>query len=190
MPPAKNETRRWLAIAGALVLTWAGYLAFFGPRGGSDGLDPPALAGTGSSTPAEFAWTLRDLDDAPVDFAKFRGRPIVLNLWATWCPPCRAEMPSIANLAANAKLKAKGVAVVCVSTDESADVLRRFVEDKPWEMTILRATSIPPGFLTGGIPATFLIAPDGRVVASQVGAARWDDPSVVEFLEKLAAPSG
>ena len=63
------------------------------------------------------------------------------------------------------------------------------MRDKKWPMTVLRATELPDVFLTDGIPATFLIAPDGRIAASEVGAARWDDPSVVEFLERLAAPA-
>ena len=98
-----------------------------------------------------------------------------------------AELPAIATLAANPRLK--DVAFVCVSTDESPEVLRRFVRDKKWPMTVLRSTELPDVFLTDGIPATFLIAPDGRIAASEVGAARWDDPSVVEFLERLASPA-
>ncbi len=179
---------RWVAIGLGLMVLWVAYLALFGPKTGSvNGLSVPGLVGTGLQAPADYAWPLRDLDDKPVDFAQFKGRPVVLNVWATWCPPCRAEMPALASLAANPRIKANGVAVVCVATDESADTLRQFVAGKSWGMTMLRATSIPSVFLTDGIPATFLIAPDGKVVASELGAARWDDPSVVGFLEKLAA---
>jgi len=180
---------RWVAIGLGLVVLWVAYLALFGPRTGSvDGLSVPNLVGTGLPAPADYSWPLRDLDDKPVDFAQFKSRPVVLNIWATGCPRCRAEMPALASLADDPRIKAKGVAVVCVSTDESADTLRQFVAGKSWGMTMLRATSIPSVFLTDGIPATFLIAPDGKVVASELGAARWDDPSVVSFLETMAAP--
>ncbi len=188
MGPTSRNRRIRLVVVAALALTWLAYLWAFGPRVGTGTLEPPALRGLGLTRPAEFAWALRDLDEAPVDFARFRGRPILLNLWATWCPPCVEEMPSIALLANHPGLKAKGVAFVCVSVDESAEALRRFVKGKPWAMTILRATSIPPAFQTEGIPATFLIAPDGLIVAAEIGSARWDDPSVVAFLEKLAVP--
>ena len=136
--------------------------------------------------PADYTWKLRDLDDKPVDFAQFKGRTVVLNLWATWCPPCLAEMPALATLAENPRIKEKGVAIVCVSTDEAPDALRRFMVKKSWPMTILRATALPSVFLTDGIPATFVIAPDGKVVAPELGAARRDYPSVVSFLENLA----
>jgi hypothetical protein len=56
-------------------------------------------------------------------------------------------------------------------------------------MTFLRAEKLPSVFLTDGIPATFIIAPDGRIAATEVGAADWDAPEVVEFLAKLAGPS-
>jgi hypothetical protein len=98
-------------------------------------------------------------------------------------------MPSIARLADNPQLKSKNVQFVCVSTDESAGVVRRFLEGKNWSMTILRADRLPPVFATDGIPATFLIAADGRIAASQVGSADWSLPHVVEFLEKLSSGS-
>jgi thiol-disulfide isomerase/thioredoxin len=185
-----NETRKWLAIGLAAALAWAAFLSTSSKMIGVGGLRPPALEGSAHPRPADFGWTLLDLDDKPVDLAHFRGRPILLNLWATWCGPCLQEMPSIARLAADPRIKDKGVVVLCVSIDDSAQTLRRFVKDKDWGMTILRATSAPPAFQTEGIPATFLIAPDGRIVASEIGSARWDDPSVVEFLEKLAKPAG
>ena len=186
-PPEKSSTRKWLAIGLAATIAWVIFLASAGPRGG-DGMLPPNLDSSGVHPPADFRWALVDLDGKPVDFAGFRGRPILLNRWATWCGPCLQEMPSIAALAANKRLKDKGVVFLCVSTDDSAEALRRFVKEKSWGMTLLRANSIPAAFTTEGIPATFLIAPDGRVVVSQVGSAKWDDASVVDFLAKLATP--
>ncbi len=175
--------RTWWIIGLGFVVAWCLILMFAGPR---RGLGTPRLVDTGVDRPAHFDWKLSDLNDAPVDFARYKGRIVFLNIWATWCPPCVAELPAIATLAANPRLK--DVAFICVSTDESSAILRRFMRDKEWPMTILRATELPDVFLTEGIPATFLIAPDGRIAASEVGAARWDDPSVVEFLERLAPP--
>jgi thiol-disulfide isomerase/thioredoxin len=156
---------------------------------GVDGLVPPSLVRSDAPRPAEFRWTLEDLAGKQVDFARFKGRPILLNLWATWCGPCLEEMPSISRLAASPELKDRNVAFVCVSTDESADTLRQFMTNKSWNMTILRATSIPPVFQTEGIPTTFLITPGGRVAAAEIGAAQWDDPSVIAFLQRLASDS-
>ena len=95
-------------------------------------------------------------------------------------------MPSIANLAADPRLK--DVAFVCVSTDDSRRAVSQFLAGKDWPMTVLRATDMPPVFSTDGIPATFLIAPDGRIAAAEVGAADWNQPDVVEALVTLAKP--
>ncbi|WP_435009978.1 TlpA family protein disulfide reductase [Tundrisphaera lichenicola] len=181
------ETRKWLLVGLGLVIAWGAFVTSQGPRFGGAG-EAPDLKGTALAFPAEFNWKMNGLDGSSVEFAKFRGRPILLNIWATWCPPCVEEMPTLARLASNPRIKEKDVAVVCVSMDDSLDTVRKFVADKGWGMTILHSTSLPPVFQTDGIPATFLIAPDGRVAATTVGSARWDDPSVVAFLEKLSTP--
>ena len=185
--PETTGRYRWVAAFLGLAVLWTAYLALFGPRDDPGGLPAPGLAGTGLSEPADFAWKLTDAQGKPVDFAQFRGRPIVLNLWATWCPPCRAEMPALARLTFNPKLKELNAAVVCVSVDRSIDALQDFLEAKPHPMTMLHANSVPGIFQTDGIPATFIIDPAGRIVATETGAARWDDPSVVTFLAGLKA---
>ena len=178
--------RRWLLIGLGLTVAWVAILAAFGPSTGPIGLDPPELEPPGRPSRTDFAWPLRDLDDRPVDFDQFRGKPVLLNLWATWCGPCLEEMPTLVRLAANPQVQAAGVAIVCVSTDESPEALRRFVVAQGWPLTILRATALPASFMTEGIPATFLIAPGGRIVAIHHGPARWADPSVVASRVKLA----
>ena len=183
--------RRGVLIALALVLAWVAFITLFGPSGGSgDNLPPPRLDGSAvanAGQPMNDRWPLEDLDGKPVDFASFRGRPVLVNLWATWCPPCVAEMPSLARLAADPRMK--DVAVVCVSVDGSREAPRRFVEGKGWPMTLLHtAEGVPAAFLTDGIPATFILDPAGRVVASETGAARWDDPSVFAFFARWNKP--
>ena len=187
LQPSPSSTRKWLAVGLAVVISWVIFASSATRMTGVDGLAPPSLERSAVPRPAEFRWTLEDLDGNPVEFARFKGRPILLNLWATWCGPCLQEMPSIAALAANPGLKGRDVAIVCVSTDQSADALRKFLKDKDWNMTVLRATSIPPAFQSEGIPMTFLINRAGQVVTAEMGAARWDDPSVLAFLQGLAA---
>jgi thiol-disulfide isomerase/thioredoxin len=182
--PDRRRHLTWFLIVLALVVAWSVFLIVFGPRPGGVALGTPRLGMASPPRPADFSWALRDLDDRPVDFARFRGRAIFLNIWATWCPPCVAELPSIASLADDPRLK--DVAFVCVSTDDSAEAVRRFLQGKNWSMTILRATDLPASFATDAIPATFLIAPDGTIVVSEVGGAQWDDPKVVDLLERLA----
>jgi thiol-disulfide isomerase/thioredoxin len=173
--------RTWWYIATAFALFWIFCLKFFVPG------QPNDLENSGISEPADYSWTLMDLDGQAVSFAKFKGKTVFLNIWATWCGPCVGEMPSIAKLARDPRVQKKNIEFLCVSTDASALAVRQFLTDKNWTMTILRADRIPAVFSTEGIPATFLIGPDGRIAASRVGAADWNEPGVVSFLEKLAS---
>ena len=122
-----------------------------------------------------------------MQFSRFKGKTVFLNIWATWCGPCVGEMPSIAKLAENPLLKGKNIEFVCAATDDSVAKVIEFVRDKKWPMTMLHARSLPPVFQTESIPATYIIAPGGRVVAAEVGANDWDKPAIVAFLTKTAA---
>ncbi len=173
--------RTWLLIALVFLGFWVVYLTFFAPG------NRRPLEGSGIDLPADYNWKLEDLGEQPVQFSRFKGKTVFLNIWATWCPPCVGEMPSIARLAENPRLKGKNIEFVCVSTDDSTDKVVRFVRDKHWPMTVLRAQSLPPVFLTEAIPATYIITPGGRIVAAEVGANDWDKAEVVAFLEKAAA---
>lgn len=180
-----GSNRIWWIVAAGASAAWILYLTLFLPKTPREGgLSPPALRAPVPPQIAEYDWLARDLNDQPVSFAQFKGKAAFVNVWATWCPPCVAELPSIANLAGNPRLK--DVAFVCLSTDESAGTLRTFLRDKKWPMTMRRVTALPQVFLTNGVPATFVIAPDGRIAAMEEGAAQWDDPSAVDFLERLA----
>jgi thiol-disulfide isomerase/thioredoxin len=175
-----RKDRTWLYVAGVFVAFWVCYLAFFGQR-------PRALLeNSGVSQPAQYDWSPLDLDDRPVSFSRFKGKTVFLNIWATWCGPCVGEMPSIAQLAQDRRLAGKDIQFVCISIDDSSATVRRFLEGKDWKMTFLRAETLPAVFQTEGIPATFVLAADGRIVASEIGAADWREPRVVAFLEKLA----
>ena len=176
-----GPNRSWLIIALVFLGFWVVYLTFFAPG------NRRPLEGSGIDLPADYNWKLEDLGEQPVQFSRFKGKTVFLNIWATWCPPCVGEMPSIARLAENPRLKGKNIEFVCVSTDDSTAAVVRFVRDKNWPMTVLRSESLPPVFLTEAIPATYIITPGGRIVAAEVGANDWDKAEVVTFLEKAAA---
>jgi len=179
-PDPPRQDRPWRLIALAFVAFWVVYLIVGRPGRRIDDLDAP-----GPGTAVDYAWSLRDLNGGEVDFADFKGKTLFVNVWATWCPPCIAEMPSIARLAATPGLSEQ-VAFLCIATDESLDDVSRFVTGKGWPMTILHAQALPAAFLTDGIPATFLVSPDGRVAYERIGAAEWDSPEVVKKLRDLA----
>jgi thiol-disulfide isomerase/thioredoxin len=177
-----RSTPGWLLVA-ALALAWCAYLAFFGPKSPRGRLPQPLLSPPAGSV-ADYQWDLETLDGAPVQFGDFRGKPVFLNVWATWCPPCVAELPSINNLATNERLK--GLPIVCVSVDADRETVARFAARHKLSATVLHAKGQPPpAFRTEGIPATFVLDSEGRVVVHEVGAAQWDTPQVVDFLAKL-----
>ena len=91
--------RTWMYVAIAFALFWLFCLKFFVPGPVND------LENTGMSEPADYDWSLVDLDGQAVSFAKFKGKTVFLNIWATWCGPCVGEMPSIAKLARDPRLQ-------------------------------------------------------------------------------------
>jgi thiol-disulfide isomerase/thioredoxin len=167
--------RNWLYLGLAFLVVWSIVVLRFNPRG-----NPPPTG------PADYNWQLHDLDAKPVDFARYKGKTVFLNIWATWCPPCVREMPSIAALASNPKLK--DVAFVCVSVDDAPEPIKQFLSGKDWPMTVLHAgqNPMPRVYQTDGIPATFLIGPDGIIASSEIGSTDWNDPKVVALLESLS----
>ena len=182
-----TETETWIRAgsggSSALVFVsgWCLYLRFFVPGAGR--ARAPVLEGTALSKPADYDWTpVRPRGPCGLVRAVSRQDGLPQRL-GDLVPPCVAELPSIARLARTPRLE--GVAFVCVSVDQDPETVRRYVQGKDWPMTVLHSTALPPAFSTDGIPATFLIAPDGRIAASAVGGAEWDDPTVVDFLERL-----
>jgi thiol-disulfide isomerase/thioredoxin len=176
-PAAPSFVRRnlpWL-LAGAILVGWLAIVRSGANRGAA-------------GARADFAWPLVDLEGKPLDLGQFQGKAIFLNVWATWCPPCVREMPSIERLAANPRLQGKPVAIVAVSVGEDAQTVRDFVASRGIKaITVLQADEPPPVFTTQGIPATFLIAPDGTIAESHIGSQEWDGPDTISRLEQLAA---
>ena len=185
MTEASREAKRGKYVLVAVVaVLWMSVFYLMGPRIRPQG----SFSGSIMHYPATFDWQVTDLNDKPVGFDTFKGKPIFLNIWATWCGPCIAEMPSIAKLAENPKLKGK-VQFLCVATDDSTTPVRRYLDGKGWGMTFLHAKSLPKAYLTEGIPATFAISPDGTIVGLVEGSNDWDNPEVIEFLSELAESS-
>jgi len=144
-------------------------------------LAPPPL-------PAEswdYSVELEDLTGERIAGVDFKGQVLILNFWATWCAPCVAEMPSLVRLhEAAADL---GVNMACV-TKESQDVVSKFVKRRGISAPIYLLAGDPPAqFQTRGIPATFILDKNGMIALRHVGAASWNDESVVNFVRGLAA---
>lgn len=143
-----------------------------------------------NNTPKEqsfsYDFSVKDLDGKTVDMNDLKGKVIFLNLWATWCGPCRVEMPSIQNLY-NTVDKDK-IAFVMLSLDQENDraKIRKFVNDKDFSFPVYQpATPLPKLLRVTTIPTTFIVSPDGKVKSKKTGMANYDTDEMREFLKQL-----
>lgn len=180
--------QRWLALcAGALVLV--GVVWTQQPDGAEQVLVDGVVQLGGERVDRRAPQVeLPDLEGRVHRLSDSAGTLIFLNFWASWCEPCREEMPAMVNL--SRALQRRPFTMVAVSLDEDPEALTRFLIQEgidPRSMIILHD---PEGvsarrYGTELLPETWLIGPTGRVLARFQGALPWDDPSVVRFMERL-----
>ena len=133
----------------------------------------------------DFAMDLQDLAGNSVACTDFAGKVLILNFWATWCAPCVAELPSLVRL--HAATSDLGVNMACVSR-EPREVVAGFLEKRRLSVPVYLLGHDPPEcFQSRGIPATFILDKRGMIALRHIGAATWDDESVVAFVRGLAA---
>mgnify|MGYP003700672623 CR=1 FL=1 len=124
------------------------------------------------------------LSGATVSLADFRGKVVLVNFWATWCAPCVREMPNLERL--HQALVGEGLAVLAVSNDRGGSaVVNPFLARL--DLQHLPVFLDPKGalaqaFALKGLPTTFVIGRDGRVLAGRIGPAEWDSPESLQFL--------
>ena len=137
---------------------------------------------TGGATPP---LELSDLDGKTHRLADYRGRAVLVNFWATWCEPCRAEMPSFERL--RAALESQRVTVLAVNLAEPEARIRRFLETMPLRYPVLldRDGTTARAWQARVLPATYVIAPDGKIRYRHLGELDWSSPEVRELILKL-----
>jgi thiol-disulfide isomerase/thioredoxin len=128
---------------------------------------------------------LLTLDGRPTDLGQFRGKVVLVNLWASWCPPCLAEMPGLEAL--YQKVDTSKVAFVLISLDENQNKARALLKRKHYTMPVFfPAAGLPAPFNSPSIPYTVILTPQGRVADRHSGMADYDTPEFKAALEKLA----
>ena len=148
---------------------------------------PLAAQGSGMSTvagmPAAPPLALPDIDGKVVDLASLRGRLVLVNFWATWCPPCRREFPSLSRL--QKLFKPGELAVLAVNVGEDAETIFSFAGAS--EVTILldRDSAAMRRWPVKGLPSTFVVDKKGRLVLRAVGGREFDDAAIVAQLRGL-----
>lgn len=128
----------------------------------------------------------RDGAGKMVNLAELKGKVVFLNFWATWCPPCRAEMPSIESL--YQKIKAnKNIVFLMVDVDGNYKKSAQYIKKKGFTLPVYTpASEIPQQILTGTIPTTVIINKKGQIVFHEEGAGDYSGDNVIEYLEKLS----
>ena len=125
-----------------------------------------------------------DGEDHPLTLADFRGRPILLNIWATWCVPCRKEMPALDRL--QAAIDKSELLVLPLSIDrQGVPVVRHFYQElglKALDIYVDQSGKASSALNAVGVPTTLLIDRDGREVGRKVGPAEWDSPEMIALI--------
>lgn len=129
-----------------------------------------------------YDWKLRGLNGERSSFRKAEGEVVVLNFWATWCPPCIAEMPSFQKLYND---YGEEVQFYFVSSEEK-EVLQRFLQKHEYELPVYQPMSVPPKQLQDrSLPTTFVISRTGELVVKKTGSANWNAAGFRDLLDKL-----
>ncbi len=131
-----------------------------------------------------YQWQLVSRDGQSVNLADYKGKVVLINNWATWCPPCVAEMPSLVRLYPEYKNK---VVFLFVAQDKPEKV-QMFLQKNAWDIPVYYMQSNPPALLqSSSIPTTFIIDKEGHIVVKKTGAADWNSGQVHDILDKLVA---
>jgi cytochrome c biogenesis protein CcmG, thiol:disulfide interchange protein DsbE len=179
--------RQQWAIVGIIVLVLGGAL-FAASRLLGDQLYPVSV---GTKAPAFRAVTVDSVPRAHT-LADYKGQVVLLNIWGTFCIPCRDEMPAIEKL--HQALAPQGLKVVAVSMDDprSEDKIRAFVQEFGLTFQILYDPTgkITNDYQTTGVPETFVIARDGVIRKKVIGASDWNSTSNRALIAQLLAEPG
>ncbi len=129
-------------------------------------------------------FTLKDIDGRDVSLSSLRGRVVLINFWATWCPPCRSEMPSLNSL--YKEYRGKGLVVLAISTDRRMSDVKDYVSKNIFEFQILLDPDmrVSRRYKVFSIPTTFLIERNGVIIKRFLGEEDWGSPEIRNEIKK------
>jgi thiol-disulfide isomerase/thioredoxin len=150
--------------------------------------DANAVADASAAAGSEMAgagFKMVGLDGKTINFESLQGKVVFMNIWATWCPPCIAEMPNIQRL--YEKVGSDKIAFVMLSVDEAGmEKVKKFIDKKGYTFPVyMPASQFPEEFYSNAIPTTFIISPEGKIIAKQEGMADYDTKEVQDFLQSM-----
>jgi cytochrome c biogenesis protein CcmG/thiol:disulfide interchange protein DsbE len=146
----------------------------------------PAPPQVGEAAPD---FTLPTLTGQSISLRDYRRSVVVVNFWATWCPPCVEEMPSLNEFAERGR--GLGVTVIGVSVDQDRAALEQFVAHARLSFPIARdpEQAVAARYGTFKFPESYVIDSEGRIARRIIGALDWRDPEIISFLSRLARSS-
>ena len=130
-------------------------------------------------------FSLQDTGGKTHRLSDYRGKPVIINFWTTWCPPCREELPSM-NRAWHL-LEKEGIAMLALNMGEDEDTIFIFSADYPTDFPILMDQSgeVIEQWPVKGLPTTYVIAPDGTIAYRAIGSREWDDKVLLDAVRAL-----
>lgn len=131
----------------------------------------------------DYNFNIKDLSGNTIPFSTYKGKVVFINIWATWCGPCRAEMPGIQSL--SEKLNNQAVEFVMLSQDRPADLpkVRSYLDKYQFTFPVyLPHGNLPEQVRVPSIPTTFVIGKDGKVLLKEVGTRNYDTKKMMNFL--------
>lgn len=125
---------------------------------------------------------LKGEDGKFYQLSDFKGKVVIINFWATWCPPCRYEMPAMER--AWKKLKGKGVVLLAINVGENENAIFEFTGKYPVTFPLLmdQQAEVVKKYKVSGLPTTYIITPEGMVTHRAMGGRLWDHPNLVKKL--------
>jgi cytochrome c biogenesis protein CcmG, thiol:disulfide interchange protein DsbE len=141
-----------------------------------------------SSEPAKIGTTAPDFTvsdgQKTVKLSQLRGKPVLLNFWATWCPPCVQEVPALVALQ---KQMGDKVTILAVSMDEDEDAYKAFTAKRMAGLLTVRDARKQSSAMYGtfAYPESFLIDKDGKIQRKFIGAVEWTSPEMIEYFKKM-----
>lgn len=132
---------------------------------------------------------LQDMDEQKIRLSDYKGKVVLLNFWATWCPPCIREMPSMERL--HQQVDAEDFKVIAINQMEDIDQVFAFTGqlevDPTFEILFDTTSSVSRDYAVRGLPTTYLIDKEGRIRYRAVGGREFDHPQVIKIIEQLIA---
>lgn len=147
-----------------------------------------AKAASNNDSPFDYNFIVKDLAGNKIDFKDFKGKVIFLNLWATWCGPCRSEMASIQKLFDGISKDNISFVMLSLDQDRQFENVKKYIRGKEFTFPVY----MPSGYLAEqlqvpSIPTTFVISKDGIIALKEVGMKNYNTAKFKKYLEELAA---